>query len=567
MTDPYMKYMQNLHSLFNEDFMAIYNEATPKKRKRMLPYMQACYRRWYYSTLIENIHFSPANLASSIGNICGMPTDTYLVTEITQPISKFSEIGLKVLTYTIDNHPVVEDLRKIVDFCTPHIDLCEEWCFCDNQAQKVAKTLSQQDPYYASFLLEVAYSLEILERMPSLYVQRMQVSEIAPEILALPNAELFHKIVDNVIHLTAIGLQNTLPVPVSLFTEDGIRKMLADPITVDDILDHSFAALGYDLDGLLTQDTLDSLSDLMEEDSVTAEMINGIFILGIMLDRLFFTPFGSFLRIVRPVYSIPFNLEPEMLQHINSFDEDDDFAAFFAPCTSYTLTDIGLTVLNIEPTENNYFDTNGIVTKDVLDSMLFTSPVGIRIFVKAARDAIPLSEMPDSIYTFRVQFESDPKIWVNMQISKTATLHNLYDHILDEFYMLDEEGPYSFYHSQTPNRFTEYVSATDIEKFRKAKLDKRKYSMGTKHTHVQLSALDFEHEQHLLLMLSDPNRQNFMLEWLGETAINPKERYPKLVDVSDGAQAIFKKHIAERELEMLDIFNMFDSDDDFDPMF
>jgi hypothetical protein len=131
--------MQSLHSLFNREFMDSFNNMEPRTRRLMLPYVQSVYRRWYHSTLVENIHFTPANITEAAAYFCDMPSGTYIVADITQPLSKLDKLDFKVLNYSLDAHPAAEDLRQIVKMCTPHIDLCVDWCLSEAQAAKAAK--------------------------------------------------------------------------------------------------------------------------------------------------------------------------------------------------------------------------------------------------------------------------------------------------------------------------------------------------------------------------------------------------------------------------------------------
>jgi len=551
--NPFVNRMHAMHSIFNDDFMDIYQEIEPKARRRVLPYVQSIYRRWYHSTFIENIHFSPANIVDTIGNYCGTPAGTYIVAAIGASVSKVEKIDMKMLNYSLGAHPITADIKVLIDTCTPHIDLCEEWCFSDAQAIKVAKKLSLYDPYYASFLLEVACKLGLLTRMPSLYVQRMQVSQTANKILGLSNTELLQRIVDAVIEMTAVGLQNTLPATVPLFTEEGLRNLLANPLSTDEIFEQAFGALGYDLNLLSLSGIFSELDGFSDESESAAELMSGIFVLGVMLDRLFFTPFGYFLRLIRPIYSMPFNIEAEIAQYALAFDDmEDDFAAFFAPCTSYTLTELGLDLLEIEPTENNFFDSHMLLPPDVLD-ITFNSPERIRSFIQAARESIPLSEMPNAIYTFCVYETDDPDAWVHIQIPKMYTLHQLYEEILQAFYA-DEKNAYSFFHSKIENQFAEYTGGTEIERFKKLSNGRRNAKPFKKHTHVSLSMLDFRHIGHLLLVLTGAGVQKFTVEWLGESAPNPQEYYPKVSKLSAAAQEL-RDSFDDIDEEFLDFFD------------
>ena len=520
--------------------MDAYGNLSQRMRRRVLPYLQSIYRRWYYSTLIDSIHFSPANIVDTIAHHCGQPAGTHITATVLSPVSKMSEVDMKILTYSIDSHPVVADLRQLIKTCTPHVDLCEEWCFTDAQATKIAKKLTLFDPYYASFLLEVACKLELLARMPSLYVQRMQVTEKASSILKRPDKELLCQIIDTVIEMTAIGLQNTLPAPTPIFSKESLRNLLINPLTTDEIFEQAFGSLGFDLTELSFADVLADIDDFTEETESMAEMMSGIFVLGVMLDRLFFTPFGYFLRLIRPIYSVPFIIDVDIAQYAYGFgDTEDDFAAFFAPCSSYTATNIGLELLGAEPTEHNYLDSRNLLPKEVI-APAFESPGDVKIFVQAAQASIPVSEMPNAIYTFCITEKANPNSWLHIQIPKSFTLHQLYEEIVTEF--LAESGDYSFYHGKTQNPFTEYVGAElGVAELKKLSNVKRNAKPVKNHTRIPLETLDFEHVKDMLLVLNIPeSKDEFILEWLDEFAPRPREHYPRTSKISDDISDIYE---------------------------
>lgn len=536
-------HLNALHGMFKEDLLSIFDDIDSPMLRKILPHAPAIFRRWYYSTLIENIHFSPANLVDTMCHFHGAPPGTHIVTEVST-FTKMPQLQYKLLSYSMDAHPIVADLRRLVDLCTPHIDLCEEWCFSDVQAIKYAKKLSLRDPEYAAFLLDVICKMKILVRMPSLYVQRMHVSVDADEILALPNVELLRRITDAVVELAAEGLQSALPAPVPFFHPEHIRQLIVLPQTTDDILGQVFSSLGYNLDSLLRTEAFDPMDDLIEEAEQMAEIMSSIFFLGVMLDKLFFTPFGYFLKFVRPVYSIPFSIEDEtehFTDEIEDLEDGEIISAFFAPCTSYTLTDLGAEFFGVEKTEENYLDTRFVLPPEILASGALVSPIGIRVFVDAAKAAVPLNERADTIYTFRVCAQQIPTLWINIQIQKTATLHMLFEEVMDAFYITDDLG-YNFYHGATESPFTEYVGIPWLESQKKAKYSK-------KHSHIMLTEIDFDHMAHMILVaacsdavynMRDINMQKFTLEWIDETAPEINVHYPYVSEASESMQQISK---------------------------
>ena len=142
----HLDYINTLHSLFENGFMGAYRDANTRKRKKVLPYLQAVHRRWNYATLVENTPLSPANLMESICHHFGIEPDSYIVPEL-RTKTKVTGANANVLSYTLDNHPIVEDMQKVLEHCSPGIDLAEEGCFNDAQALEISELLSLDDPH------------------------------------------------------------------------------------------------------------------------------------------------------------------------------------------------------------------------------------------------------------------------------------------------------------------------------------------------------------------------------------------------------------------------------------
>jgi len=531
--ETYIKYVTILHSLFEEGFMETYRDASSKKRRKVLPYLQAIHRRWYYSTLVEHTPFSPANLTECIASYFKEEPDKYPVAVLRTP-SKVLGVDFRTVSYTIENHPVVADMRLLMNYCSPHIDLYESGCFTDAQALEAAGFLSINDPHYASFLLELAVWMKLLTKMPSLHVQRMQPSKKSEEILEHTNEELLHDIIDAVVKMTAYGLQNSIPMPEHIFTESFVRSLLTAPIETDEIFARVFDVMGYDIDELLELGNM-PVPDGMSLDNLgfDMELLSGTFVMGIVLDRFFFTPFGHFLRLIRPMYALPFAFYEEVKDYVNVCEDPEEaFVAFFAPCSSYTLTDLGLKVLNITPTEENYFDASELNFENMKET-IFIDNRALKAFVEMAQHLSPLAlagGLPGKIYTFRVRLESDTSVWMHLQVPDNFTLENLYDEIT-QYFDLKNNGNFSFFHDKTENRFAEYPSAKRVAKTKNPK---------TPACECSLLDLDFEHMNHLILatynqssiFTQEPPTIRLQLERLSEKDPDLGEIYPQVTRMS-----------------------------------
>ena len=536
MKDPLLKHVKIMHSLFENGFMNAYRESRQKKRRRILPYLHAIYRRWYYSALVEETHLSPANIMESMCIHYGEnpATCTY---PILRTYSKVKGVDVRSYEYTAENHPVVADVHILMEYATPHLDLREGGFFHMEQGEEASALLSLRDPHYTAFLLDMILWMKLLVTVPALYVYRVQASSKWDEMKKLSNEEFLKEFVEASIGLAAYGLRSSSPVQESMFTEPYIRALLTNPMETDAILTKVFEHIGIDMQEMLEVSRMPALDVIAFDDTdYDMEVISNIFILGILFDRFFFTPYGYFLRLIRPMYTLPFCFEDEINDFVDFSDEAHEaFVAFFAPCSSYKLTGLGLSLLNTEATLENTFNANDLPFDSMIDIM-FKDEESLANFVDMAGQIIPRmfdSIMKGQIYTLRVRLVDDPSMWIHIQISEKASLHELYEEVAIHF-SLKANGDYSFFHDKAENTFAEYSSAKRANRTKKP----------LKSTDALLAELDFDHQRHMLLvaysqaMPFTPGQQTikFELELLSEKPPDFAEQYPRCARISKAMQ-------------------------------
>jgi len=524
--------IQKLHALFDNNFMEAYRASNSNKRRGILPFLQSIYRRWYYSTLIEDAPLSPANLLESICLHYDKPASTYPVA-FPRNKSKLASIGIHLVEYTLNNHPMIDDMRLLLDFSTPHLDLLAGDAFAASQALEFAEQVSLNDPMYAAFLLEVCLEMKLVVKVPSVGVNRFKPSPRANEIMAAPCKDIFRNVVEIVIAMASKGLQNLAMLPETLFSVTFIRSLLEKPMFTDDIFGKVYDALGYDLD--------DVMDFTMEEGGIgdlDVDLLAGTFMTGVLLDKFFYTPFGHFMKLIRPLYILPFELENEITDYINVSDDPEEGAiAFFAPCSSYTLTDLGLECLGIAKTEDNYLDTTKAAPFEQMKDTIFSSKDALAVFAEIARHLTPMrqEDPPEDIYTFRARLESNSTIWAHVQMPIDATLHDMYIEIA-ECIGLKENDDYIFYHDKKENPFAEYTS-------------KRRAKRGRKTSDIELEELDFEHQKHMLLIAynqalpfgGEAPTVRLQLEFLHVKPPETGHDYPRISRVSKGLKESFEE--------------------------
>jgi hypothetical protein len=531
MNESYIDYIQTTHSIFEKRFTEAYRQANTRRRARLLPFISTIYRRWLYSALMEETLLTPANLIESINREFDQPPGNSPVIRLRSE-TRFNGTSIEMRDYTIEKHPVLEDIKIAVEFCIPSVELCEDDSLPNEKAAELAARLSLWDPHYASYLINIAMWMKLLTKIPSIYSNRAQVTKNYEERLSTPAGELFAEIVEASIVSAAFNLNDLIPLPEPVFGESFLRSILKKPMVTDEVFQRAYELLGVSLEDMMDMDEEDDFS-LMD-----AAFLSGTFMMGIALDKFFYTPFSYYLKLIRPVYILPFDFESEIVYFLDSGFEDDELsAAFFAPCSKYFFTDLGIQYFNIKPNRDNYLDIAVQLPFPPLREGLFHLP--------GALDVLPARKSPSAIgpmlpvgqvYSFKIRNERNIGQWMVLEMPAEATLHRLYQEIAICF-GLTPMGGYSFFHDETENPFAEYTSAHNTRRAKKT-------------AETSLTQLDFQHQQNLLLLPSrpyDPFKPNSNGEGRFSVKVmetKPKEigrAYPAIMRMSKALRAYFEE--------------------------
>jgi hypothetical protein len=213
--------------------------------------------------------------------------------------------------------------------------------------------------------------------------------------------------------------------------------------------------------------------------------------MGILLDKYFFTPFSYYLRLIRPLYILPFDFEQELIYFLETYDSDDDVAAaFFAPCSSYTLTALGTAFFDVKPDTKWLMNTPPPLSFILLKERLFNKPDlmnSLPIWVNQPNYAFTNDFNSDTaILAAKIKLDTDTTIWLQLDIPNNISLHRLYLEVIMRFALIRNDE-YSFFHDEYENPITEYAS-------------QKRARRNNKTSETVLSALDFEYMKTLILI-------------------------------------------------------------------
>lgn len=463
MLKSYDYYLDKIKYIFEEAFLDSYKNIKGRNKRRLCMYVSDIYRKWYYSTLLEGTILTPANLVSKLNRL-------YKIDPIT-----FDSIGAKIidrkivfsykrLNYSSGNYHIIDDLKSLLSHCYPYIEITENLEVKNDIIKVLDNELSiKEDNYYVNYLLSLAFELGLLNFATSIHMKAAKPSKSADSFFELEPEEAFHKIVDATISILASFLESTLM--AENFSKEFILSLLKKPITVNEIYEKLYSSNGVDLN-LIFGDTDDYSPGLPEE---IMEYINlGIYYLGIGIDKYFLTTFGYYLKLIVPMYVIPFKIAEDMAILYNTVRDNMDIdSEVYSPCSHYYLTELGLKHFDVKCEETEKFMISDEVDiTEVIDTIYDSWKTSKTLFgLSMPQDMYIYDNI--TVYQIKVALISDRRYWITLEISDDTTLNELHNQICHTLNFLTASD-YSFYLGMEESPFLQYTPETNKKRTKKA---------------------------------------------------------------------------------------------------
>jgi len=475
-----------INQIFEDKFLNSYRDLRKKRKTRILTYISSIYRRWYYSTLIKDTYLSPANLLSFLWRDQDAGHKNTVVSPVVRLLkSGQNRIEFTVLTYSVNKHPVISDLKIFVESCMPDLELGVNDMLTDDHVEELMGKLSMWDPFYVEFLLSVSIFMGIIKKIPSIYSNRAQVTSEYKKLFELPDRELFGLIVKATVNSAVSFINEMIPLPEAYFTSDTIYDLLKHPIVVDDIFQHVYNILGIKISDIYSYETDINVDPFF--DDLNSAIISSTFLLGLLLDKCFLTPFGYYLQLIRPLYSLPYDFAYELNYLAESLEEDERLVtALYASSTFYQLTPLGVEYFGLE--SSDLFTP----ASEIPYARLPEIAGGDSDYAREQRELLKAGfsiaeESSLLIYNIKVRLADDKSLWKNIEIPGNITLYHLFSEICYQF-SLDPDAEYSFFKDITESPFTEYAS---VKRTKRAK----------DNTDITLDELDLAERHRFVLVI------------------------------------------------------------------
>lgn len=343
--------MKDILKIFTEDFMLEYKEFSSRERKSIVKGIPYFYRIWYYSTLIDNTPLSPSNFINlQIQDKFGKGVR---VVPIINPIYKsraLKDFSFDFKLFTVEEHPVLEDMKLFLEHCSPDIGIDETGLLLDEERDEIINSLTFKEIFYATFLTNMAYELNLIKKMPSIGTYRaMPNSNNIHAFFSLSKAEQLERIAEAVITNASRAFGQAFSFDRITFSKKSLYKLLENSQSLDEYSNKIFKKFNANIDISALSELLfqpmseESLEQIPEED-LFGIALNVEF--SFIMDACLLTPLGHYLQLIQPIYNEEFDFFLNFDQLVQA-----DFAKiplikfYFIIANGFDITSLGKEIL------------------------------------------------------------------------------------------------------------------------------------------------------------------------------------------------------------------------------
>lgn len=333
-----------LLDIFKMYFFKEYKRLKAKERDSIIKALPYMFRMWYYSTLIDETPFSPANIINSqIREVFGEGSTIAAKPILIYKNKVLKDIQFEYIVFSYGCYPVLMDLKIFLEHCTPDIETDESGLLSEKDSSLLLPSLCFNESFYITYLTNICYELKLLKRMPSIGVHRaMTLSDNIKNFFMLPSKEQMKKLIEATISLASSTLLRLLPSDKKLFSKEALNKLFTSSCSLDDYVSPIIKRhkINIDLENL-DLENLDSIKELnFSEEDIYSTAIN--LELSFVFDAYLATPLGHYLQCIQPLYLDCFNFKLFLIQLLQGDNLDiPTIKLYFAMNNLYDLTYTG----------------------------------------------------------------------------------------------------------------------------------------------------------------------------------------------------------------------------------
>jgi hypothetical protein len=530
-------------------FMDDYREEDRAEREILAQCYHQLFRKYYFSALNPEMTLTPANIVSMLCEREFGPEMTAVpVLDCTYKGKKIARLQCRFVCLQADNHPLVNDMRHFLEAAGAGLEMVAPGVLSAGEYGKLPNNLWILDRHYINILGLITCEAQYLELTKTEDGWTGRTAARAGDFFSLAKEDQLRLMVQQMVTLCSKTLTHAFPDLQKEFSVLRIAEFLRNPKSFEAIIEAIFKRMGLDLKQLDHSLLSGNFEVMLHSMGSNQENIIKLFEIQKMLDIYFFTPFGYYFHLIRPVYPEIYDLARELDEILSELDNLQVVRnKLFSIAVDYELTPLGeqlrgkvrkprrtkampeqigdaellqavlasIDYLEEEPVGNEVDDLFQFLTNDFKP----TSPAGKGKKAKVLnfplnKGAAAADDCDDRIFVFKVKFFQAKRIWRQIEIRGADTLDDLHQAIYNVF-EFDEEHLYAFYLSNKLwDQTTEYTHAE---------------ADGCPAYEATISRLGLAVKQKIAYVFDFGDEQRFEVELVAVHDAEPKTQYPREV--------------------------------------
>ena len=218
--------IQKIFDNFSEDFNATFMYMTGRQQREIAFLAPTLFVRWYYSALFSETVLSPATIAENQPDSVVKDKGFYSVCMRLKNVrGNTLEFNFKKNFYSIESHPIYNDLDIFLRFMSPVMHLNDDFTLKESDIRSLQRRLSISDRYYVLYLFSLSEKLGLFRQMPSLFEKCIQPDYDAA-FFRITQAEKFNTIVDVSCGICASALNAEFPYEIFKADAQKIKEFI-----------------------------------------------------------------------------------------------------------------------------------------------------------------------------------------------------------------------------------------------------------------------------------------------------------------------------------------------------
>ncbi len=440
-----------LLQIFLEEYMKLQNSMEERYQKKLIEVSSLVFAKWSGTALLADTLLTPQKLVKhTLKHHTKYDKEEFAyIMQINQEQTKKPKYKFVLQNYSLENHVLIADLYKLVEFFKPTQELRKGKFLTEEASWQIAQEVSRQELFYIEYLTRLAWELNLIEYMPSIYVEKAQAILEFEKFFQRNPSYILLELAKGACEIAADQCMICMQLDYGQITGEFFEKYLYGAHETKELYIAFYGLLDMDISKLWYQ----KAEELTEEEMQIASSFG---FTSFIFDKWFLFPMMHFFRFIECVSFA----ELDFLQMINMMMNVIALGRNLSPeifvgCHYYSISKIGQSIFYDEVVElEKYTMKKEIDFQEILD---IVKQQNQKNFME--RNVVFQKRVPVAI--LKVSYQNELTIWKRLEVVLETNLHEFCQDICsvlvdaeisDYVLMIADENDYPMYYASMESR-------------------------------------------------------------------------------------------------------------------